>query len=46
MDELGAATILDECMPKLRGELLVTGRAIPMGGVITTNAIYDAFQQK
>lgn len=31
-DELGAATILDECMPKLRGELLVTGRAIPMGG--------------
>lgn len=31
--ELGGDAILDECMPKLRGELLVTGRCFTAGGV-------------
>lgn len=31
--ELGDGAILDECMPKLRGELLVTGKAFTAGAV-------------
>lgn len=31
--ELGSDAILDECMPKLRGELLVNGRCFTAGGV-------------
>jgi len=32
-EDLGADSIFDESMPKLRGELLVTGRAFAPGGV-------------
>ena len=31
-EELGAEGVLDECMPKSAGEVLVTGRAYPKGG--------------
>lgn len=32
-DELGPSAIFDECMPKIRGEVLVAGRAFAPGGV-------------
>jgi uncharacterized protein YjbI with pentapeptide repeats len=45
-EELGAETPLDACMPKIRGEYFVHGRASPPGGLAPACAVRTAFAGK